>query len=107
MIRDPWLDWDGEFAYDAFAQVGITPDSSMPEILDALSELRKLDSFDSEKHSLWGELRKPQERLWMDFMLYPVSTAELLAGLDEIGEPIPAPPNPITLPGSAEEETHG
>ncbi len=70
MIKDPLTRWDGLFPYDALAPVGITPESSMKEVMDASFELMAQGLMTPEVRKAWDELRNKQRRLLVDFFLY-------------------------------------
>jgi hypothetical protein len=94
MLKDPLTTWDGLFPYDALAPAGITPDSSMKEIMDASFDLMAQGLMTPEIRAAWDELRIKQKRLLVDFFLYPISLDEVLKGaaealkeqLDELAE---------------------
>jgi hypothetical protein len=70
MVKDPLTKWDGLFPYDALAPVGITPNSSMREVMDASFELMVQGLMTPEIRAAWDELRIKQKRLFVDFFLY-------------------------------------
>lgn len=70
MLKDPLTDWDGIFPYDALACVGITPYSTMKEVIDASFELMAQNRMTPEVRAAWDHLRIKQKRLLVDFFLY-------------------------------------
>jgi hypothetical protein len=88
MIKDPLFEWPSLFPYDAFVPAGMTPDSTMRQILDAQYTLVDLGLWNPEARSHWSELRNLEQRLWLDLFLYPISATEVVAALDEIGQPL-------------------
>jgi hypothetical protein len=76
-MRDPLMRWEeGIFPYDALAEVGITPASSMRAIQDASYSLIEQGLWTREKRAAWDELRRVEDRLWIDFFLYPLVTCQ-------------------------------
>jgi hypothetical protein len=83
MVKDPLTTWDGLFPYDALASVGITPASSMKEILDASFDLMAQGLMTSEVRQAWDQLRFPEKRLFVDFFLYQVDLPAEIARISE------------------------
>lgn len=79
MFKDPLTQWDGLFPYDALAVAGITPESSMREILDVSFDLIAKRLMTQEIRKAWDELRLPQRRLVVDFFLYHVDLGAEIA----------------------------
>ena len=80
MLRDPLLHWSpGRFPYDELARAGITPDSTMREVLDASFDLMAQGAMTPEAREAWDELRRPARRLVVDFFLYPVDLPREIA----------------------------
>ena len=72
MLKDPCLRWDGPFPYDALADVGVTPHSSMEQVRDASFELMANGTMTQEARAAWDTLRVTGSRLLVDFLLYDV-----------------------------------
>jgi|SRR5690349_9259353 len=70
MLKDPLTDWDGVFPYDALAFVGITPYSTMKQVMDASFELMAQNLMTPEVRGAWDQLRITHKRLLVDFFLY-------------------------------------
>ena len=95
MLKDPLTDWDGTFPYDALACVGITPDSTMKQVIDASFELMAQNRMTPEVRAAWDHLRIKDKRLLVDFFLYQFDphtelgrAQRALAGrLDELSQP--------------------
>jgi hypothetical protein len=85
MFKDPATRWDGTFPYDALAAVGITPESSAKEILDASYELMARGLMTPAVRRAWDELRAPDRRLVADFFMYEVDLpSEITAAAERI-----------------------
>ena len=80
MWKDPLTRWSGPFPYDVLKDVGITPESSLPEVLDALYALMERGAVDEETRRAWDELRLLPRRLRVDFFLYELDWAVEIAG---------------------------
>lgn len=83
MFKDPAARWEGEYPYDALAPVGVTPASTAREILDASYELMARCLMTSSVRRAWDELRAPDRRLVVDFFLYDVDLASVIAHASE------------------------
>jgi hypothetical protein len=70
MYKDPLLRWSGRFPYEVLADAGITPESTMREILDASFDLMARGQMTAEARQAWDELRLVSRRLVVDFFLY-------------------------------------
>ncbi|HSS52637.1 MAG TPA: hypothetical protein VLX28_27150 [Thermoanaerobaculia bacterium] len=70
MFKDPLLRWSGRFPYEVLAGAGVTPDSTIREILDASFDLMAQGRMTAETRQAWDELRLPSRRLVVDFFLY-------------------------------------
>ena len=68
-MKDPLLRWDGPFPYEALANVGITPTSTMQQINNAGFDLIA-QGMSQEERAAWDELRLIRKRLSVDFFLY-------------------------------------
>jgi hypothetical protein len=91
MLRDPRLDWDeGIFPYDALREAGITPDSSMKEIHNASFDLIEKGMWNLERRLAWDAVRKIDRRLWVDFLLYPITPEEIVEKLEVLLAPAAA-----------------
>jgi hypothetical protein len=97
MIKDPFTRWPGLFPYDALAPVGVTPHSSLREVLDASFELMARGLMTPEVREAWDRLRDPQKRQFVDFFLYPLDAAAEAARcrreLDECLAELPGRPD--------------
>lgn len=80
MIKDPLLRWSGRHPYDVLADAGITPDSTLREILDVSFDLMGQGRMTVEVRQAWDELRLVSRRLVVDFFLYPVDLPVDAAG---------------------------
>jgi hypothetical protein len=87
MIRDPLLRGSGLCPYDALEAVGVDPDTPTSAILEASFELMARGRMTPEVRRAWDQLRHPDRRLTVDFLLYDVDLdaelARLRAALDE------------------------
>lgn len=87
MLKDPLTTWNGLFPYDALAPIGVTPASSMRDIMDASFDLMAQGLMTPEVRQAWDELRFTQRRLLVDFFLYqvdlPTEIAQASAGLEQ------------------------
>lgn len=80
MHKDPEMTWEGAFPYDALAAAGVTPQSSMDEIMNAnLYFMKHEPSRTREVRPAWDQLRRVEGRLLVDFFLY---RAEALPGME-------------------------
>jgi hypothetical protein len=70
MFKDPTTHWPDGFPYDLLAPAGITPDSSMKEIMNAGWSLMPLGGMTPEVRQAWDTLRDPAQRLMVDFFMY-------------------------------------
>ena len=75
MWKDPLTRWNGPFPYDLLKGVGITPESSLQEVLDALFALMEKGVVDEQTRQAWDELRLLPRRLRVDFFLYELEPA--------------------------------
>jgi len=98
MIKDPLVDSD---AYDVLAGVGVTPHSSMREVLDGSFELMAQGRMTPDARRAWDELRSPPRRLVVDLLRYPVDlAAEVAQAQAALAEAlarwadVPLPPGP-------------
>jgi hypothetical protein len=80
MFKDPLLRWSGHHPYDVLANAGITPDSTLREILDVSFDLMAQGLMTAEARQAWDELRLVSRRLVVDFFLYPVDLPADAAG---------------------------
>ena len=89
MVKDPLTKWDGPFPYDALASVGITPNSTMKEVMDASFELMAQGLMTPEVRAGWDKLRLKGNRLLVDFFLYQFDPQEKLnAAMERLNEPL-------------------
>lgn len=96
MLKDPSTIWEGPFPYDALVGVGITPESTMPEILDASFDLMANGQMTPEVRLVWDDLRIADRRMIVDFFLYQIDLGQELSrtrealriALNEWHEPI-------------------
>lgn len=70
MQQDPDMSWRGTFPYDVLAPAGVTPESTMPQILSAKGYFARTKSSNKEVNAAWGELTRIDSRLFYDFFLY-------------------------------------
>lgn len=98
MLKDPLMQWEqGIFPYDALAEAGITPESSMREIQDAYFAVIEKGLWTPEARAAWDELRTIERRLWVDLFLYPMRQEEILTVLKDVCNKTElALPNPAT-----------
>ncbi|MCI0439058.1 MAG: hypothetical protein L0177_07990 [Chloroflexi bacterium] len=96
MIRDPLMDWgDAGFPYDVLAEPSITPQSSASYIHKAHDTLVSGKPWTRERRQAWDKLRKIQERLLVEFFLYPVTEARIVQAIESLCEESKAtPPQP-------------
>jgi hypothetical protein len=93
-----WQEEDAPSPYEAFAVIGITPASSMKQILDAMGELIEQGLWTPEKRAAWDALRTVERRLWVDLLSYPATpevlrmALENLCAAEEPAMPLPAQP---------------
>lgn len=83
MIKDPLAEWAGPTSYDVLAVTGITPDSSMREVLDASFDLMERNLMEPEVRAAWDHLRLKQRRLFVDFFLYQFDPGDELRRAQE------------------------
>ena len=83
MLKDPLTQCDGPFPYDVLAAAGITPESSMKEVMEASFDLMSQGMMTPEVRRAWDELRLTPRRLFVDFFLYQV---DLMAEIDQASE---------------------
>ena len=83
MLNDPLADWDGPCPYDALAEVGVGPRSTMDEIRAASFALQASGRFGVAR-SAWDRLRIVERRLLVDLLLYDVDISD-------------APPAPLPM----------
>lgn len=84
MVKDPLMVWPGGFPYDLLAEAGITPQSSMQEVKDALYHFMKQGAVPPEIREAWDQLRMVEKRLWVDMFLYPAGLS--LEGIPTLSE---------------------
>ena len=70
MQKDPEMTWDGAYPYDVLAPVGITPQSSMQDILKANRYFVRRGDLSKEVADAGRRLRRIESRLFYDFFLY-------------------------------------
>lgn len=75
MLKDPLTQWNGSFPYDVLAGIGITPASTMREILDTSFDLMAAGQMTPEVRRAWDELRIADRRMVVDFFLYQIDLA--------------------------------
>ncbi len=90
LLKDPRFHWSGIFPYDALEPAGVYSDSSLRDVLDASFELMTQGQMTPEVRQAWDDLRHPDRRLLLDFLLYDLDLEEELAriwrALDELPE---------------------
>ena len=72
MQQDQSIAWDGPFPYETLEPAGITINSSMTDILKAMSHFSRSKTSNQAVRAAWTELRKPECRLFYDFFLYQI-----------------------------------
>lgn len=106
--------WEGPFPYDVLAVVGVTPLLPHAGVLDVSYELLAQGLMTPEVRKAWDELRLPQRRLLVDFLLYDVDLAPEIAAaqaavdheLQQPGEP-PEAAAALELPPSLLDDLAG
>ena len=94
-MTDRLMQWlGGESPYEVLSDAGITPASSMKEILEAAAELIESGLWTPLKRAAWDELRTIERRLWVDFFRYPATIDEVVAAFTDLCGPEPAVPMP-------------
>lgn len=84
MLQDPKAVWDdARFPYEVMAEVGITPDSSIRDVQNAYFQMIEKGMRSSDSRAAWDALKTIPERLWVDFLMHPLSIEALLAVLAE------------------------
>ena len=69
MYQEDEIVWEGLFPYEVLAPAGITPDSSMKEVQEAMRYfMRQGQGMVADK--AWHTLKKSRQRLVVDFFLY-------------------------------------
>lgn len=76
MSHDPTTGPRNDNPYTVLADVGVTPQSSMKEVLDSSFELMQQDRWTPEARSAWHELRMVERRLLVDFLYGDVADAD-------------------------------
>lgn len=78
LFRDPHLPWDGIYPYDALSDAlvkqgcaPVTPESAIATVKDAFFDLMSTQP-DMAQRAAWDQLRTAQNRMAVDFFLYPV-----------------------------------
>ena len=91
MMKDPLTQWTGgAFPYDVLSEAGIGPESSISDVNSAAFDLIEGGSWSVQKRFAWDELRTVDNRLWVDFLMFPASE-EIVADIPEAtSEPEPA-----------------
>jgi len=98
MLKDPEMNWDyGPFPYDALADAGVTANSTVREVRDCQFDLVEKGLWNLERRAAWDQLRVPERRLWVDFLMYPFTPEELCLTLSGLFQCETAPPNPEEL----------
>jgi hypothetical protein len=77
LLKDPLAAPD---PYDLLAVVGITPQSTMQQVLDASFDLMETGRMNAEMRAAWDTLRTPHRRLLVDLLRYPLDLEGELAG---------------------------
>lgn len=68
--HDRLLVWDGELPYRTLARLGITPESTAKQVLDASFDMTPDDLRDDRVNAAWESLRSSRRRLIVDFFAY-------------------------------------
>lgn len=85
MQKDPKTQWEDGFPYDHLTPAGVDFDSSLAEIREASFALMQQKAMGPKTRQAWDALRRPQNRLEVDFfLLQDVDAAALLE--DDSGE---------------------
>lgn len=93
MLKDPLMIWaSGSFPYDELSAGEITPESSMDQVQDAPFALIEQGQWNTEKRRAWEQLRTVEKRLWIDFLLYPWTTEEIMVVLESDWDDQPLEP---------------
>jgi hypothetical protein len=69
VLKDPLTEWEGGFPYDLLAPAGITPESTAKEVKDAPFILMEQRAMSPESTRAWEILRRPDQRLMVDFFM--------------------------------------
>lgn len=69
MDKDPCMFWEGEFPYDILEPAGITPYSSIRDVIDSMGYFIQ-HGMPSGVHQAWSKLGTIKDRLFIDFFLY-------------------------------------
>lgn len=86
MVHDQHAEAEGDRPYDVLSDAGVSPASSMKEVLDASFDLMRGDRWTPEVRAAWNTLRMVESRLVADFLYRdaadrePGHTLRLLAG---------------------------
>jgi hypothetical protein len=71
MRKDPLTEWEEGFPYDLLAPVGVTPDSPMAVVREALFLLMARGTVPAADRQAWEALRRPERRRVVDFFMLP------------------------------------
>lgn len=69
MNKDPNMIWDNEFPYDVLKPAGVTTNSSMGEITNAMKYFIEHGNIENV-HQVWQTMQTVKGRLFVDFFLY-------------------------------------
>lgn len=75
MIDDPLAEQAGLSPYGALKPAGVTPDSSLKDVMDASFELMARNLMTPEVRAAWDQLRLKPRRLLVDLFLYQFDPA--------------------------------
>ena len=75
---------NGGTPYELLSSAGITPESTMKEVQNAAYDLMERGQWTREARAAWDELRTVERRLWADLFLYPVTSDEIAAVIEEL-----------------------
>lgn len=101
LFKDPQLPWQGDFPYERLnrslqevGHPGVSPASTSAEVKDALFDLMAKGPAGPEARLAWDELRHPERRLVLDFLMYELEAEEGGGWNDAVWEL----PMPIRMP---------
>jgi hypothetical protein len=77
LVFDPSIPWDGPFPYTVLARLGITPQSTSAEILDASYTIVAEAATDQRLNDAWESLRLTPRRLLADFFCFELDEPAL------------------------------
>jgi hypothetical protein len=72
LIFDPALQWEGPFPYAVLARLGVSPQSTASQILDASYAIVAEAATDQQLNDAWESLHLTSRRLFADFFCYEI-----------------------------------